>query len=270
MPELPEVETTCRGIGPHILGQRIQRVIIRNYRLRWPISRTLATTLKKQTVISVSRRAKYILIRFDQGCLILHLGMSGSLRILSAETAVQKHDHVDLVFENGICLRFRDPRRFGSIHWTRQDPANHKLLRPLGPEPLDGQLAGHLYTLSRGRRVAIKQFIMNSHVVVGIGNIYASEALFRAGIHPGRKAGRISKASYRNLSTAIKGVIKQAIQAGGTTLRDFSSSDGTPGYFGQSLNVYGKKGEPCSVCATPITQLILGQRSSYYCKQCQH
>jgi formamidopyrimidine-DNA glycosylase len=270
MPELPEVETTRRGIAPHITGHTVSKVIVRESRLRWPVPKGLGRNLKGQRINSVERRGKYLLLQTGVGTLILHLGMSGSLRVVPANTPAEKHDHVDIVFENNQCLRLRDPRRFGSIFWTRNDPLQHERLAGLGPEPLDETLNGnYLFAKSRGRRITIKQFIMDSRVVVGVGNIYASESLFRAGIRPQREAGRISKVRYERLSSAIKQVISEAIQAGGTTLRDFTNSDGKPGYFSQQLNVYGRQGEPCYACGQKIQQVTLGQRASYFCPRCQ-
>jgi formamidopyrimidine-DNA glycosylase len=200
----------------------------------------------------------------------MHLGMSGSLRVLPCNTPAQKHDHLDLVLHNGQCLRFRDPRRFGTVLWTREDPLHHKLLKQLGPEPLSGQLSGeYLWQRSRGRKLTIKQFIMDSKIVVGVGNIYANEALFLAGIHPRRQAGRISRERYALLAKAIKQVLRAAIKQGGTTLRDFTASNGEPGYFRLKLRVYERAGQPCTHCGNPIKHTVIGQRSSYYCSQCQ-
>ena len=270
MPELPEVETTCRGIAPHITQQIVTNVIIREHRLRWPVPRTLRHTLKNNKVTTVSRRGKYILVHFEQGTLILHLGMSGRLHIVDAKTPAIKHDHVDIVFNNGQCLRLHDPRRFGSIHWTNDTPDKHKLLSRLGIEPLDKTFNGdYLWQKSRKRKIAVKQFIMDSHIVVGVGNIYASESLFIAGIHPQRSAGNISQARYAKLSNAIKKVLAAAIKQGGTTLRDFTRADGKPGYFRQKLNVYDRQGEPCVHCGKPVKQIVQGQRASYYCAHCQ-
>jgi formamidopyrimidine-DNA glycosylase len=269
MPELPEVETTRRGIAPHIEGQRIHKITIRQPKLRWPIPRGLDKRLSGQIIHSVQRRGKYLLIETGDGSLILHLGMSGSLRIVDRETPARKHDHVDIALDNGKCLRFHDPRRFGALLWSRT-PFEHELISKLGPEPLSNDFsAEHLFTLSRGRKAAVKNFIMDSHVVVGVGNIYASEALFMAGIHPTRAAGRVSRARYEMLADAIKQVLSKAISEGGTTLRDFVREDGQPGYFAQSLNVYGRGGEPCRHCGTTIKKKIIGQRSSYYCPSCQ-
>ena len=270
MPELPEVETTCRGIAPHIEGRTVTKVIVRNKNLRWPVPAQLNRKLSGLNIDSVARRGKYILIHTASGCLIMHLGMSGSLSITDAGNPPRKHDHVDIVFDSGQCLRLHDPRRFGSIHWTKDDPLSHKLLAKLGPEPLarDFDLE-HLWQASRKRRVAIKSFIMDSHIVVGVGNIYASEALFMAGIHPKRPAGRVTRKAYEKLLKAIKSVIRSAIKQGGTTLRDFTNSEGKPGYFKQRLKVYGREGEACTVCGTPIRQVIIGQRASYFCPNCQ-
>ena len=271
MPELPEIETACRGIAPHILQRRIIDVTVRDSRLRWPVPAQLPQTLRNHTVRHVRRRGKYILIEFAHGWLIMHLGMSGSLRIVPENTPFRKHDHVELRFDTGHCLRLHDPRRFGAILWTATDPEQHKLLRDLGPEPLHRGFDGaHLFTKSRKRRQSVKAFIMDSHIVVGVGNIYANEALFLAGILPGRAAGNISMERYRQLAACIKRVLKRAIRMGGTTLRDFVNSDGNPGYFQQTLNVYDRKNEPCRSCKTPIRHLMLGQRATYYCVYCQH
>jgi formamidopyrimidine-DNA glycosylase len=269
MPELPEVETSRRGIEPHIVGTRVERVVIRNRSLRWPVSRSVDRNLVAKTIDSVSRRAKYLLINTESGAAILHLGMSGSVFIVDRDTPAGVHDHVDIDFDSGKTLRFRDPRRFGSLHWS-QEPLQHKLLKSLGPEPLGDQFDGeYLWKQSRGRRVSIKQFIMNAHVVVGVGNIYASEALYLAGINPRRAAGRVALQRYEFLSAAIQEVLANAIKAGGTTLRDFYGGDGDAGYFQQQLEAYGREGEPCRRCNAPITAIVQGQRSSYYCKQCQ-
>ena len=271
MPELPEVETTCRGIAPHVLGHRIVRTVVRNRELRWPVARKLEATITGQTVHRLTRRAKYLLFTLDTGTLIMHLGMSGSLRIVNAIVAPEKHDHLDIVFRHYKALRFTDPRRFGSVHWTARDPLQHKLLRDLGVEPLSTEFSGdYLYNRSRGRKVAIKQFIMDSHIVVGIGNIYASEALFMAGINPKRAAGHIGHENYALLAGSIKEVLNDSIAAGGTTLRDFVNGDGKPGYFRQHLNVYDKAGQPCISCQVPIREIRQGQRSTYYCPRCQH
>lgn len=270
MPELPEVETTCRGIRPHITGREITDLIVHQRQLRWPVPAQLKSSLKGQRIHSVGRRAKYLLLESTSGCLIVHLGMSGSLHIVANGVPAQKHDQVDFVFGNTI-LRFHDPRRFGSIHWTRRDPLRHKLLRNLGPEPFSEAFsARYLYDRAASRKVSIKNFIMNSGIVAGVGNIYASEALFLSGIHPQRAAGRIALCRYEKLVANIKHVLSTAIDAGGTTLRDFTREDGRPGYFSQKLNVYNRRGEPCPVCGHPILLRTLGQRSSFYCGQCQH
>ncbi len=270
MPELPEVETTRRGIAPHLEGHAVTGVTVRQRRLRWPVPKGLGRSLTGQTLSTVSRRGKYLLLRFERGSVILHLGMSGSLRIVAADTPPGKHDHLDIAFDTGRSLRLTDPRRFGAVLYTRDDPARHPLLADLGPEPLAAGFDGpHLHARSRGRRLAVKAFIMDSKVVVGVGNIYASEALFLAGIHPRRPAGRISAARYDTLARTIREVLAAAIRAGGTTLRDFTDSDGRPGYFARQLHVYGREGEPCPACGTPIRLEVIGQRASYFCPKCQ-
>ena len=270
MPELPEVETTRRGISPHIVNKPISAVLIRQHRLRWPVLTSLDNELVGGRITRVERRAKYLLFYLDHGCVILHLGMSGSLRVLAAPTPADKHDHLDIIFHDDTCLRFRDPRRFGSVHWTRADPLEHPLLRDLGPEPLGEDLtARYLYDLSRDRTQSIKAFIMDSRTVVGVGNIYASEALFQSGIHPLRKAGNISMERYAELAGSIRGVLDAALAKGGTTLRDFVGGDGAPGYFRLDLAVYDRAGEPCRNCRGRIRQIRQGQRSTYYCPQCQ-
>jgi len=270
VPELPEVETTRRGIAPHVQGQRVADVVVRQKQLRWPVPRGLKQRLTGQVIRAVERRAKYLLLRFDRGSLIVHLGMSGSLRLVAADAPVGKHDHFDLMLAGGHALRLTDPRRFGAVLWSRGDPLEHELLRALGPEPLDDAFDGErLYRLSRGRRAAVKPFIMDGKVVVGVGNIYASEALFRAGIRPDRPAGGIGRARYVRLAAAIKTVLGEAIAQGGTTLRDFVGGDGRPGYFAQHLNVYGREGEPCPACGAAVRQAVLGQRASYWCPRCQ-
>lgn len=270
MPELPEVETIRCGIEPFIKGRRVTQVVVRTPRLRWPIPVDLASLLCGQTVYAVERRAKYLLLRTAVGTLLIHLGMSGYLRVLEQSHAPGKHDHVDIEFAGGICLRLNDVRRFGAMLWVDGDPMQHPLLTDLGPEPLSEELDGaYLYQRSRGRRLAVKPFIMDSKVVVGVGNIYASESLFRAGINPARAAGQISLARYQRFTEAIRQVLLEAIAAGGTTLRDFSDQDGRPGYFSQQLQVYGRAGEPCSSCGQAIVKIQLGQRSTYFCQKCQ-
>lgn len=270
MPELPEVETSRRGIEPYLRGERIDEIIIRDKRLRWPVRADVARQLAGQTVISVTRRAKYLLINTGNGSALIHLGMSGSVYIVERDTPATIHEHFDFNLASGKALRYRDPRRFGSLHWTKH-PAQHKLLRSLGPEPLGDEFSGdYLWRRSRDRRVSIKQFIMNANIVVGVGNIYASEALFLAGINPHRAAGRIALHRYVRLASVIRQVLQKAIDAGGTTLRDFYGGNGEAGYFRQELTVYGRDGEPCKQCAQPISAVVLGQRSTFYCTNCQH
>jgi len=270
MPELPEVETTRRGIAPALVGRRVTMVVVRDRRLRWPIDANLEASITNQVVRRIERRAKYLLIGFDKGTLIVHLGMSGSLRVLCADVPPQLHDHWDIQVDSGSVLRFHDPRRFGSALWTDSDPLEHKLLAKLAPEPLsDAFDADYLFRATRRRAVAIKQFIMNSQVVVGVGNIYASEALFRARIAPRRAARRITRAQAAGLSQAIKDVLSEAIEIGGTTLRDYVNADGIPGYFRQKLFVYERDGQSCRVCKKPVKQFVQGQRSTYWCAHCQ-
>ena len=270
MPELPEVETTVRGVQPFVTGVRITCVVVRQRRLRWPVSRGLTRTLSGHKVMSVSRRAKYILLNFNHGVLMIHLGMSGRLRVVLEGTPAQKHDHVDLVLDSKKVLRFHDPRRFGSVLWITGGIQNSALLRRLGPEPFDDVLTRDvLHRMSRGRRTSIKQFIMDGRILVGVGNIYASESLFRAGIRPGRAAGRVSLSQFQRLLDAIRKVLSEAIDAGGTTLRDYAQVSGEPGYFEQSLDVYERAGAACVNCGSPIRRKVIGQRASYYCPQCQ-
>lgn len=269
MPELPEVETARRGIEPHLVGERIDRIVIRERRLRWPIRKNLEQHLDGQTIESVDRRAKYLLINTGDGTAMIHLGMSGSVFVVDHGTPATVHEHFDIELGSGKMLRYRDPRRFGSLHWSA-DPHKHKLIASLGPEPLGDEFDGeYLWTRSRGRKVNVKQFIMNANIVVGVGNIYASEALFQAGINPKRAAGRISRPRYDVLADKIRTVLQKAIKAGGTTLRDFYGGDGEAGYFRQELAVYDRADEPCRNCKAPITSVVLGQRSTYYCKRCQ-
>jgi formamidopyrimidine-DNA glycosylase len=269
MPELPEVETSRRGIAPWIENQAVTKVVVRDRRLRWPVSEEVDRNLEGRTIDSIRRRAKYLLFDTEVGTMMMHLGMSGSVRIIEADEPPMKHDHVDIRLASGKALRFRDPRRFGSLIWA-DNPREHALLRDLGPEPLSDEFCGdYLRQRARGRKVSVKQFIMNSHIVVGVGNIYASEALFGSGIHPKRRAGRISAGRMHALAGAIKAVLERAIEAGGTTLRDFHGGNGEPGYFRQQLDVYDREGLPCRRCGTPITAVVLGQRSTYYCKSCQ-
>ncbi|MCS3415043.1 formamidopyrimidine-DNA glycosylase [Pseudomonas sp. BIGb0450] len=269
MPELPEVETTRRGIAPHLEGQRVSRVVVRERRLRWPIPEDLDVRLSGQRIVLVERRAKYLLINAEVGTLISHLGMSGNLRLVDAGSPAAKHEHVDIELESGLALRYTDPRRFGAMLWSL-DPLNHELLIRLGPEPLTDLFDGErLFQLSRGRSMAVKPFIMDNAVVVGVGNIYATEALFAAGIDPRREAKGISRGRYLKLAIEIKRILAAAIERGGTTLRDFIGGDGQPGYFQQELFVYGRGGEACKVCGTELRSVTLGQRASVFCPRCQ-
>jgi formamidopyrimidine-DNA glycosylase len=270
MPELPEVETTRKGLSPALTKQRIRGVLVRERRLRWPLPADFEKSLTGRQVIDVGRRAKYLLIQLDKGHLLIHLGMSGSLRVLSKPTPPQKHDHVDLVLSSGCIVRYNDPRRFGSMHFLTGNPHDHPLLNHLGPEPLaDAFSSTYLHDQIRHRSVAIKLCIMNASVVVGVGNIYASEALFRAHICPTRSAGKLKAWEVVALVAAIKQVLGAAIKAGGTTLRDYVDTSGTPGYFRQKLFVYERAGEPCRRCQTPIRHKVQGQRSTYWCPSCQ-
>ena len=269
MPELPEVETTRRGIAPHLIGQRVSRVIVRERRLRWPVPEDLDVRLSGQRIEAVERRAKYLLIKAEVGTLISHLGMSGNLRLVEAGLPAAKHEHVDIELESGLALRYTDPRRFGAMLWSEL-PLEHELLARLGPEPLTELFDGErLYQLSRGKAVAVKPFIMDNAVVVGVGNIYATEALFAAGIDPRRAAGTVSRARYVRLAGEIKRVLAHAIERGGTTLRDFIGGDGQPGYFQQELFAYGRGGQFCKVCGSTLREVKLGQRASVYCPKCQ-
>jgi formamidopyrimidine-DNA glycosylase len=270
MPELPEVETTRRGIAPYIEGQTIKQVIIRQPKLRWPVPEILSQTLTGVSIQSVSRRAKYLLFNTSKGTLLLHLGMSGSLRIMSTAQAVGKHDHIDFIFEDDTVLRFNDPRRFGAVLWTTAPASDHQLLKDLGPEPLLADFDGDLlYSLSRHRKMPVKSFIMDSHIVVGVGNIYANEALFMAGIQPSRQVGRISLLRYQKLADCIRIILQQAIRQGGTTLRNFVNESGKPGYFKQQLSVYGRAGLPCVHCQQPLIEIRLANRSTVFCSDCQ-
>lgn len=273
MPELPEVETTRLGLMP-LEQQQVAQVIIRNGSLRWPIPQNLPELLQGKTLRSLSRRAKYILAYFDEGVLLLHLGMSGRICLLEKDEPPQKHDHFDIVFASGQVLRLRDPRRFGAVLWAGKNPQEHMLLKVLGPEPLeDAFSADYLYGNIRTRSAAIKIVIMDSHLVVGVGNIYASESLFRARINPQRSANSLTKAECARLVTEIKHTLTDALAAGGSSLRDFFGADGNPGYFQQQYFVYGrandKGGEPCRVCSAPIKMIRQGQRSTFYCAKCQ-
>ena len=270
MPELPEVEATRRGVERAAAGQRIQELRIHDHRLRWPVERAMIDEVAGQRLTAVERRAKYLLLRLPRGTLILHLGMSGSLRSLPAETPLRKHDQLEILLANGTTLRFNDPRRFGSLHFTLEDPAQHRLLQHLAPEPFAAEFdAAYLHRRTQGRRLAIKQVLMNSRLVTGVGNIYASEALFRARIHPRRRAARLSERDSARLVRAIRAALSAAIRAGGTTLRDYVGTDGNPGAFRQKLYVYERAGLPCRRCGTLIRKITQGQRSSYFCPQCQ-
>jgi formamidopyrimidine-DNA glycosylase len=270
LPELPEVETTRRGIAPHVEGKRVKEVLVRDSRLRWPVTPTLAAELRGQTIDTIERRAKYLLLHTKAGTLLAHLGMSGSFRIVEPAEPVRKHDHVDIVLANNRILRFHDPRRFGCMLWVKDDLHEHPLLAGLGPEPLSKELTGeYLFARSRKRSAPVKSFIMDQRIVVGVGNIYANEALFGAGISPRRKSGAVTRAQFAALVAEIKAVLKRSIKSGGTTLRDFVGSDGAPGYFIQELQVYGRGGEPCARCRSKLTEFRQGQRTTVYCPKCQ-
>ncbi len=269
MPELPEVETTRRGVRAYCEGRTVDAVVVRDHRLRWSVPPDLPEQLAGHRCRRLERRAKYLLFHFDHGCLLVHLGMSGSLRVLASPEPPGKHDHIDLCFEHGACLRYNDPRRFGSFQWFAAGAALTPLEK-LGPEPLGEGFDGErLFTLSRGRRLAVKPFIMDGAVVVGVGNIYATEALYLAGIRPDRAAGRVSRARYERLASHIKQVLTNAIEQGGTTLRDFVGGDGQPGYFAQELHAYGRGGELCERCGGVLREKQIGQRASVYCVACQ-
>jgi formamidopyrimidine-DNA glycosylase len=270
MPELPEVETTRRGLEPLVVGRSIVALDVRERRLRWPVAADLGRRLAGRPIIGLGRRGKYLLFATDAGTLLVHLGMSGGLRFHdSSAPPPGLHDHVDIRLAGGACLRYTDPRRFGSMHFSTA-PERHPLLRHIGPEPLGDELtAEYLWRSAHGRKVAIKLHLMNSRIVAGIGNIYANEALYRAGIRPARQAGRIARSRFEPLVGAIRGVLADAIVQGGTTLRDFAGSDGRPGYFQLALDVYDREGEPCRRCRSPVRMRVLGQRATYYCAACQ-
>jgi formamidopyrimidine-DNA glycosylase len=270
MPELPEVETTRRGLLPHLVGRRIRGAIVRNANLRWPVPGDLARRLRGEEVLDIRRRGKYLLIDCPKGHLLVHLGMSGRLTVVPDGLPPRKHDHVDIRLEGGKALRFTDPRRFGAMLWLADPADRHALLKDLGMEPLEPEFTGAaLARRAAGRRVAIKQFLMNSGIVTGVGNIYASESLFHAGIHPSRSAGRISLARWDRLAASIRATLERALKAGGSTLRDFASAEGRPGHFQNRFVVYGREGKPCPTCKTPIRALRHGQRSTFYCPACQ-
>lgn len=269
MPELPEVEVSRLGISPHLIGHKISSIVVRQPKLRWPVPQDIqqATGL---VINNIRRRAKYLLIDTDNGSIILHLGMSGKLRVIDTNTPLHKHDHIDIVLDTGACLRFNDPRRFGACLWQPAGQLENTLLNHLGPEPLSDDFdQQRLFQLSRGKSVAVKNFIMDNKVVVGVGNIYANEALFFTGIDPRKAAGKVSKKKYQQLTEQIKIVLAKAIQQGGTTLKDFAQADGKPGYFAQELQVYGRKGNKCNQCSTLIESVTIGQRNSFYCPTCQ-
>ncbi len=270
MPELPEVETVCRGLKPRLLQETISKVIIRQSKLRWIVPPEIKTKLPGTTLIDIQRRGKYILMFTPSGTLIIHLGMSGRVLLLNQNIPFTKHDHVDIYFGNGHVLRYRDPRRFGCILWTEEPPLHHPLLRHLGPEPLSKSFTGkYLYQLSRKRKIPIKSFLMDNKTVVGIGNIYASEALFLASIHPLSIADKLNENQYIKLAQVSKQVLKKAIQLGGTTINDFANPEGNPGYFSQKIFVYGRDGAPCQQCQTVVEKTVINQRSSFYCPNCQ-
>lgn len=269
MPELPEVETTLRGIAPHLVGQKVTQIVIRQPRLRWPITAGLAELTTGRKLVNAVRRGKYLLLDFGNGHALIHLGMSGSLRIVKVGEPPSFHDHFDLVFGK-LALRYCDPRRFGCLLWVEGEPEAHKLLVDLGPEPLtDGFTAAYLYERTRKRTQAVKQFIMDSKIVVGVGNIYANESLFMAGIKPIRKAGSLTRKNCEDLVRDIKFVLQRSIDQGGTTLRDFVGGDGKPGYFKQQLLVYGRGGEPCTRCKKPLKEVRMSDRTTVYCVDCQ-
>jgi formamidopyrimidine-DNA glycosylase len=270
MPELPEVETTLRGIAPRLRGAWIDGLLVRERRLRYPVPADTESRVREQRIRGLARRGKYLLLHLQRGSILIHLGMSGSLRLLASDTPPAQHDHLDLRLRGGTCLRLRDPRRFGIFLWTPDPPLNHRLLAHLGPEPLEAGFDGdYLYQCSRSRHCAVKSLIMDARVVVGVGNIYASESLYRAGIHPARPCNRVGRVRYQRLATVVRELLASAIAQGGTTLRDFLRDDGSPGYFALSLQVYGRAGKPCPGCGTPIRQRRIAQRSSFYCPRCQ-
>ncbi len=270
MPELPEVETTRRGLEPHLLGRCFQTIEIRQSRLRWPVPQELAKRLTAAPIKNLERRGKYLLLEIGNGTLIIHLGMSGNLRLASSDFPLRPHDHAVFTLDTGQRLVFHDPRRFGALVWTEAPPQTHPLLRHLGVEPFDPLFTGGLlHRIAQNRRQAVKTLVMDQRIVVGIGNIYANEALFLAGIHPSRPAGSISKTRYQGLAESIRQVLASAIGQGGTTLRDFSNAKGQPGYFQLALQVYGREEQPCPRCTQSIRRIILGQRATYYCPYCQ-
>ncbi len=270
MPELPEVETTRRGLLPHVVGRTVSDVVVRNPNLRWPVPGDLRKRLRGEKLLGVRRRGKYLLFDFPKGHLLVHLGMSGRLSLVAEDVPALRHDHVDLRFGSHRALRLTDPRRFGAVLWLAEPAEEHALLRGLGLEPLEREFTGRaLHERAHGRRIAVKQFLMNGRIVTGVGNIYASEALFEAGIHPLRSVARISRERWDRLAKAIRTTLERAIAAGGTTLRDFAGADGQLGHFQLQCAVYGRAGKPCPRCGTKIRALRQGQRSTFFCPGCQ-
>lgn len=270
MPELPEVETTRRGLLDHVVGRRVRGAVVRNPNLRWPVPQDLPRRLRGERVKAIRRRGKYLLFDCEKGHLLVHLGMSGSLTLVPTDKPVLKHDHIDVQLEGGKSLRLTDPRRFGAMLWLEDPAERHALLKDLGLEPLEKEFTGAaLQGRAKGRRVAVKQFLMNGGIVTGVGNIYASEALFGAGIHPSRSAGRLSRSRWDKLAKSVRKTLESALDSGGSTLRNYAGSDGSPGYFQHQHFVYGREGKPCRVCKTPIRALRQGQRSTFFCPRCQ-
>jgi formamidopyrimidine-DNA glycosylase len=270
MPELPEVETTRRGVAPRVVGRRIARLIVYDPRLRWPVPGDLANKLEGRTIDALTRRSKYLLFRVGEGSLLVHFGMTGSLRVHTRAPAREQHDHVDLVFDDGSVLRYHDPRRFGAVLWVSDPALAHPLLCDLGPEPFDGAFdVEYLWRATRSRSAAIKLALMDNHLVVGVGNIYANESLFRAGIRPTTAANKVSRVRLARLVDQVRAVLSEAIAKGGSTLRDYVDARGEPGYFQLDYLVYGREGEPCKVCGTTILHRRIGARASFYCPRCQ-
>lgn len=271
MPELPEVETVRRGIEPHVVGRTIETVVVRDRRLRWPVPKTFDAGVKGRRITATDRRGKYLILILDNGDrALIHLGMSGRLLVLKAGHPLKKHDHLDLELSGGLLLRFNDPRRFGAVLPWPANEKTHPLIETMGPEPFSDEFNGdYLFRLSRKRSAPVKSFVMDGRVVVGAGNIYAAEALFRSGLRPTKPAGKLTQAQCTALATQVRAVLGEAVQQGGTTLRDFFGADGQPGYFQQKLFVYGREGEPCRKCSSRIRRVIIGQRSSFYCPRCQ-
>lgn len=270
MPELPEVETTRLGLVPRVVGRRIRDAVVRDRRLRWPVPRDLSARLRGEEILAIRRRGKYLLFDCPHGHLLVHLGMSGRLTLVPADRPAEAHDHVDVRFDGTEALRLTDPRRFGAMLWLKGPAERHALLRGLGLEPFDPAFTGAaLHALARGRRVAVKHFLMNARIVTGVGNIYANEALFRAGIDPRRAAGRLSRRRWDALAQAVRDTLSEALAAGGTTLRDYASAEGAPGAFQGACAVYGREGLPCPSCGKAIRAVRQGARSTFYCPSCQ-